>query len=100
MRMVRAHEAVVYIKNNTNLADEVYVTSEGDRSAALHGTRKRKDGSTQEIRIEVQDSGPGAGDLRYAVSVYPEGGEPIIANEAGSLTEAISNADAHSSGLG
>ncbi len=93
-------DAVSYVQNNTNLADEVGVTSEGERAATLEGTRRRQDGSTQKVRIEVEDSGPGAGASRYAVSVYAEGADPIVANEAGTLRDTLSNADARSSGLG
>lgn len=98
--MVRAHDAVVYVKNRTRLADEVWVTSESDRSATLEGTRTRRDGSPQQVTIDIRDSGPGAGDYRYAVSVSAEGAETIVANEAATLNDALSNADAHSSGLG
>lgn len=62
--MVRAHEALAYVKNRTRLADEVWVTSEGDRSATLEGTRTRGDGSAQRVTIDIRDSGPGAGDYR------------------------------------
>jgi hypothetical protein len=48
----------------------------------------------------VLDTGAREGSIRYAVSVYPDDGEPIHGNEAATLVEALSNADAHSSELG
>lgn len=98
--MVNAQEALSYVQNNTNLADEVGVASEGEGAAILEGTRTKADGTKQAVTIDIRDSGAGAGDYRYAVTVSAEGADPTVANEAATLTDAISNADARSSGLG
>lgn len=98
--MGRAHEAAKYVEGKTNLADEVHVTADGEQAMTLNGVRKRADGSTQEVTIEVRDDGPGAKEFRYTVDIYSEGIEPIHANPASTLELALSNADAHSSALG
>ncbi len=98
--MVDAHEAAKYVENKTSLADDVFVTSQGERTATLQGVHKRADGSDIEVTIEIRDNGPRANEHRYEVDVFADGVEPIRANPAATLTEAISNADAHSSGLG
>ena len=98
--MVEGHEAVSYVQTNTNLADVVHVTAEGDQTTTFKGFRSKADGSPQEVTIKVRDEGPGAGENRYTVEVYVDDIEPIRGNPAATLTEAISNADAHSSGLG
>ena len=98
--MVNAHEAAKYVENMTNLADEVHVTAQGERTATLQGIHRKADGSTQEVTIEVRDDGPGAREHRYYADVYADGMEPIRGNPAATLKDALSNADAHSSGLG
>lgn len=98
--MGKAHEAVQYIQDRTSLADEVHVTAEGNRTITLKGPRKKADGSTQEVTIEVRDSGPGAGQDRYAAIVSADGIEPIHGNPDETLELALANVDAHSSALG
>lgn len=98
--MGRAHEAANYVKDKTNLADEVHVTADGERTMTLNGIRRKPDESIQEVTIEVRDDGPSAGEFRYTVDVYSEGVEPIRANPDSTLELALSNADAHSSALG
>jgi hypothetical protein len=101
--MVDPNQVIRYVEKNTDLADAVRLTSESavsGRTTTFKGTRSKADGSTQEVTIEVLDTGARGGSIRYAVSVYPDDGEPIHGNEAATLVEAISNADAHSSELG
>ena len=98
--MVDTHAAAKYVENNTRLADDVLVTTQGERTATLKGVHKKADGGEVEVTIEIRDNGQGAGDHRYEVDVFADGAETIRANPSGSLTDALSNADSHSSGLG
>jgi hypothetical protein len=98
--MVDAHGAAKYVENRTNLARDVYVTAQSERAAALRGVHDRSDGREIEVTIEVRDNGPNAGEHRYHADVSAEGVETIRGNPAATLTDALSNADAHSSGLG
>ena len=82
------------------MADEVHVTKEGSRTIVLTGIRSRADGSTQEVNIEIRDNGPGANEHRWPVDIYSDGIEPNRGNPDATLSDALSNADAHSSGLG
>ena len=98
--MVDAHAAAKYVENNTRLADDVLVTMQGERTATLKGVHKKADGTEVEVTIEIRDNGPRSGDNRYEVDVFADGVDTIHANPSGSLTDALSNADSHSSGLG
>jgi hypothetical protein len=78
--MVDPNQVIRYVEKNTNLADAVRLTSESavsGRTTTFKGTRSKADGSTQEVTIEVLDTGARGGSIRYAVSVYPDDGEPI-----------------------
>jgi hypothetical protein len=78
--MVDPNQVIRYVEKNTDLADAVRLTSESavsGRTTTFKGTRSKADGSTQEVTIEVLDTGARGGSIRYAVSVYPDDGEPI-----------------------
>jgi hypothetical protein len=75
--MVDPNQVIRYVEKNTDLADAVRLTSESavsGRTTTFKGTRSKADGSTQEVTIEVLDTGARGGSIRYAVSVYPDDG--------------------------
>jgi hypothetical protein len=80
--MVDPNQVIRYVEKNTDLADAVRLTSESavsGRTTTFKGTRSKANGSTQEVTIEVLDTGARGGSIRYAVSVYPDDGDVLYA---------------------
>ena len=61
---VDAHEAAMYVENMTNLANEAHVTAERPRRVTIKGIRKKADGTTREVTVELRDNGLGTGEHR------------------------------------
>jgi hypothetical protein len=62
--MVDPNQVIRYVEKNTDLADAVRLTSESavsGRTTTFKGTRSKADGSTQEVTIEVLDTGARGG---------------------------------------
>lgn len=51
--------------------------------------REREDGGMQEVKIEVLDRGPGAGDLRYTVRATDDESRLATGNPRDNLTDAV-----------
>jgi hypothetical protein len=71
--------------------------SETSRVRVFEGIRERKDGSLQEVRVEVLDAGKRAKARRYAVNLRfagEAGRNDVVGEPAPTLKGALSNAKA------
>ena len=71
--------------------------SETSRVRVFEGIRERKDGSLQEVRVEVLDAGKGAKARRYAVNLRFEseaGRNDVVGEPAPTLDEALADVGA------
>ena len=71
--------------------------SETSRVRVFEGIRERKDGSLQEVRVEVLDAGKGAKARRYAVNLRPASGSgrnDVVGEPAPTLDEALADVGA------